>query len=46
MSYWHPACKECVLSNGRCLFQDNNDVEECEEVQEYELKKHIEGELE
>jgi hypothetical protein len=22
-------CKECVL-NGNCLFQDNNEVEECD----------------
>lgn len=29
--YFEGKCKECFL-NGDCLFQDNNDVETCEEA--------------
>ncbi len=31
MSSWNNACKDCVLNND-CLFQDNDDVESCEDV--------------
>jgi len=31
----HSACKDCVL-DGRCLLQDNDEVEDCEDVQDYE----------
>lgn len=34
MGYFHPACKNCVLS-GECLFQDDNDVESCGDVQDW-----------
>lgn len=33
---WHKACKDCVL-NGSCLFQDNDDVESCQDVRDKEL---------
>ena len=33
---YHKVCKECVLS-GDCLFQDNNDVETCEDVMAAEI---------
>lgn len=33
--YYSKACKECVLNND-CLFQSNNDVESCGDVQDYE----------
>jgi len=39
MSSWSPACKDCVLSGGECLFQSSDDVESCEDVREYELEK-------
>lgn len=35
---YSPACKYCVL-NYDCLLQDNDDVESCEDVIEYELSK-------
>ena len=31
----HPACKECVLNHDGCLFQDDDDVESCGDVQDY-----------
>ena len=34
MSWYHKACSECVL-NHDCLFQDNNDVESCEDIENY-----------
>ena len=39
MSNWSPACKDCVLSGGQCLLQENDDVESCEDVREYELEQ-------
>ena len=38
MSYWHPVCDECVL-DGKCLLQENGDVDECQDVQEYDLNE-------
>jgi len=35
----HPACKECVLSGNDCLLQQNDDVESCEDVREYDLEQ-------
>lgn len=35
MSYYHHACKDCVL-NHDCLFQSNNNVEDCSDVEHYE----------
>ena len=40
MSSWHKACKGCVLS-GNCLFQDNDDVESCGDVENYEEEKNV-----
>jgi hypothetical protein len=34
----HQACWECVL-NGDCLFQNNSDVESCDDVKDYEKKE-------
>ena len=31
---YHKACKECVL-NPDCLLQKSDDVESCEDVQQY-----------
>lgn len=33
----HPACEDCVLTNGRCLLQNTDDVESCEDVREWNL---------
>jgi len=32
---YHPACKDCVL-NHDCLFQNNDDVEFCGDVQDFD----------
>ena len=32
MGSWNIVCRDCVLNND-CLFQSNDDVEECEDVQ-------------
>ncbi len=39
MSWYHKVCSECVLNND-CLFQDDNDVESCEDIQNYEMEKN------
>ena len=31
---YHKVCKECVM-NGDCLLQDGDDVDACQEVNEY-----------
>lgn len=38
MSEWHPACEECVMDGDECLLQENNDVESCQDVREYDLE--------
>jgi len=35
MMHNHKACRKCV-SDGSCLLQDNDEVEECQDVKEYE----------
>jgi len=35
---WHKACSDCVLSNYDCLLQDNDEVEDCDEVDNYEYE--------
>ena len=35
MSWMHEVCEEC-LADGDCLFQSNNDVENCKDVQDYD----------
>lgn len=35
---YHKACNDCVM-NHQCLLQDHNDVEECEDVRDFELNE-------
>lgn len=41
MNYWHKACEECVL-DGDCLLQNNYDVDDCQDVKNYERQKDLE----
>ena len=36
--YDSKTCEECVL-NGECLWQNNNDVESCEDVRVGDIKR-------
>ena len=42
---YHKACRECVL-NHDCSFQDNNEVENCEDVQAFDEDEDFEEEEE
>jgi len=35
MSEYHKACRDCA-QNGDCLFQSNDDVESCQDVENWE----------
>jgi hypothetical protein len=38
MKYYHPACSDCVL-NHDCLFQSSGDVEDCQDVKDYDREE-------
>ena len=37
IKYYHPACEDCVM-NHDCLFQSNGDVEDCHDVQQWDIE--------
>jgi hypothetical protein len=40
---YHKACKDCV-SNHDCLFQNNDDVEMCGDVQDWDVENNTKDE--
>jgi len=36
---YHKACEDCVLNHDGCLLQENEDVDECSDVIDYEREK-------
>ena len=37
--HWHKACAECVLNHDGCLLQENGDVDECQDVIDYDKEE-------